>query len=306
MEEIFAEIVFSRVKAAFAGKGEVSLIPVLKNNGVRRTGISLRGPGRNLAPIVYLDFYYEMCQHGKITLDEAADDICRLLEEYRDYDGPDMEDMAYYGGIRERLVCYLVNRESNRELLEKVPHIPYLDMEIVFAVLAGENTMEKLTVPVYNEFSGKWPGDTGKLLSQALHNMQRLWPVSLKSLHETVKEFIRDCLDGNIPEELVNKLSSDKVPPMYVLSSQTGVHGAAAILYPGALGKAADSLGSDLVILPASIHEMLLVPFEENMDIRKLRDIVRQINKDDLSPEERLSDEVYIYRRETDRVEIAE
>lgn len=308
MKEKFAETVFSKVKDAFAGRGEVSLIPVLKNNGIRLTGISLKGPGKDTAPVVYLDFYYQMFRYGFMTLDAVLADICGLLGEYRDC-GPSPDDLADYGRIRERLVCRLVNRERNRERLEEIPHIPYLDMEIVFVVLVSGSGPEEagmMTFMVNNEISRKWPGDARDLFSQAVENMQRLCPATLESIRETVKRFAGNSLYGDVSGKLEDRLCSGRVPPMYILSSRTGIYGAAAILYPGVLKRFAESQGSDLVIIPSSIHEVLLIPLEKETDTGQLRSMVREINETELLPEDRLSDQVYIYRREKDRVEIAD
>ena len=67
----------------------------------------------------------------------------------------------------------------------------------------------------------------------------------------------------------------------------------------------ADSQGSDLVILPSSIHEVLLVPYKERLDFEYLRQMVRNINGLEVPPEDQLSDEVYLYERGRDAIRIA-
>ena len=51
----------------------------------------------------------------------------------------------------------------------------------------------------------------------------------------------------------------------------------------------------DYFILPSSIHEVLLLRDDGNMDYRALEAMVREINATQVAPEERLSDQVYHY-----------
>lgn len=78
------------------------------------------------------------------------------------------------------------------------------------------------------------------------------------------------------------------------------------MLYEGELRKASDQLGGDLVILPSSIHEVLLAPWISKTDSRAMKEIVRRVNETEVPDEEQLSDHVYWYIRSEDRIEIAE
>ena len=67
----------------------------------------------------------------------------------------------------------------------------------------------------------------------------------------------------------------------------------------------ADRTGADFYILPSSIHETLLIPVADNMELDYLTSMVREVNATQVTPEEQLSDNVYIYRRATDSIELA-
>ena len=62
---------------------------------------------------------------------------------------------------------------------------------------------------------------------------------------------------------------------------------------------------SDLIILPSSIHEVLLLPYEANLSFQELTDMVSHINRAEVPVEDRLSDQVYLYSRNLDSVVIA-
>ena len=93
--------------------------------------------------------------------------------------------------------------------------------------------------------------------------------------------------------------------PLYVLSNTSGLHGACVMLYPNVLKKLADRLDRDLVILPSSIHEVLLLPYDENVVFDELADMVAAINHSDVPVEDRLSDHVYFYSRAADEIILA-
>ena len=69
----------------------------------------------------------------------------------------------------------------------------------------------------------------------------------------------------------------------------------------------ADMMGSDLCIIPSSIHETLLVPLMPNgkcyeMDWDEVAETVKEVNDTQLLPEEVLSGHAYKYIRETEEI----
>ncbi len=63
-------------------------------------------------------------------------------------------------------------------------------------------------------------------------------------------------------------------------------------------------LGSDLFILPSSIHEVLLLPDTGNEDSGELKKMVSEVNRSYVAAEEVLSDTLYRYDRAGKRVVI--
>lgn len=61
-----------------------------------------------------------------------------------------------------------------------------------------------------------------------------------------------------------------------------------------------------MIILPSSIHEVLLVVYEEELCMEELKEMVRHVNQTEVAKEEILSDNVYIYSRKTDKISIVE
>jgi len=49
-----------------------------------------------------------------------------------------------------------------------------------------------------------------------------------------------------------------------------------------------------IVVLPSSVHEMLLVPYTEEMSLEDFSAMVSEVNNTEVRPEERLTDRAYI------------
>ena len=48
-----------------------------------------------------------------------------------------------------------------------------------------------------------------------------------------------------------------------------------------------------------------MIPVSDQMEVEALRSMVREVNATQVAPEEVLSDNVYIYRREDDKISLA-
>lgn len=55
-------------------------------------------------------------------------------------------------------------------------------------------------------------------------------------------------------------------------------------------------------ILPSSVHEVLLIPADNQISMSTLSSMVRDVNSSQLAREEILSDHVYYYSLETDQI----
>lgn len=76
------------------------------------------------------------------------------------------------------------------------------------------------------------------------------------------------------------------------------------MLYPDEIKNFADRLGQDIIILPSSIHEVLLVADSGNYDFEDMSRLVKEINDTEVPPEDRLSNQIYRYSREYGQITI--
>ena len=83
--------------------------------------------------------------------------------------------------------------------------------------------------------------------------------------------------------------------PMYVVSNKNKVKGASAVLNKEILAEFGRKFHTDkIVVLPSSIHEMILVPYTEEINLENMTAMVKEINTTEVRPEERLTDKAYI------------
>lgn len=84
---------------------------------------------------------------------------------------------------------------------------------------------------------------------------------------------------------------------MYVASNASTHYGASAILNTELLKGFANSHGvKKLLILPSSIHECIIIPFENftQEDVEDYKNMVKEINATEVAEEERLIDTAYV------------
>lgn len=80
-----------------------------------------------------------------------------------------------------------------------------------------------------------------------------------------------------------------------------GPYGAAGISDRAWMNKACDLLGSDVIVIPSSIHEVIIMP-DTLVSVQDNNAIIKAVNKE-VEPEDRLSDHCYHYSKETGEFE---
>ena len=89
----------------------------------------------------------------------------------------------------------------------------------------------------------------------------------------------------------------------YILTNTDAWDGAATMLYTNDIAMLAEKKGSDIYILPSSIHELILIPYED-IDVDSLCEMVCEINHSQVKDSEILSDNVYQYSRKDKKIHL--
>lgn len=212
-----------------------------------------------------------------------------------------IDSLTDYASVKDKINCRLINAEHNAEYLSDKPHTMVDDLAVTYHIDLGETEQGHATTPVTNILMKQYGIDTDELHGVAIRNMDTLSPASFKSMSETMAELIMpDMLSGGMSREEASEMVKTMFPPelddgMYVLTNQRKHHGAAMMLSQKTMDEITEKVGKEYFILPSSIHEVLIVPKRDGMELADLEGMVRDVNGTQVAPHERLSDHVFAY-----------
>ncbi len=277
-EQFVQEMINCTKKQLSVGE-QVEKHSVLKNNGVVLTGLSIRKANESIAPIIYLDEYYERYCEGE-SIEELSSHLC-IQREY----APTPPDWDYraildFDEIQNFIVYRLINRDKNEKLLNEIPHLPVFDLAIVFYVIVPSSGEDECSILIRNSHINLWKIPISVLYETARRNTPILYPYVFHPLSDYMN------LEG---------FSEFMESPLWILTNLTGNNGASAILYPRMPKRLYEKLGCTYYVLPSSIHEVLIVPERIEIYPENLRHIVCEVNETQIEKEEVLGDSVYYF-----------
>ena len=304
----FAEAVRTETIKKLGGEYQVTVETKNKNNKAVYTGLHISRKGMEAEPLVYLDDYFKQYQNGNMTVSEAVECVVRASRKK----GPSVEIRQFleYENVKDSIVYRLINTEMNRELLDDLPHMEFLDLSVVFCCLVMEEEDNPAFIWIHNIHMKLWDVTVEELYRAASENTQRLEKPELMNIEEILydvlpeKGFSLNENDRSMEEKTAGNNDAASTVPVYVLSSRKRLQGAACMLYPDLLRKIADRMDSSYYIIPSSIHELLLIPAAGFADRDELKAMICEINDTHVAPEERLSYSLYGYDRKENKVEI--
>lgn len=269
--------------------------PVIKNNGITLHGLVINNGKCNISPTIYLDYYYKEFENGA-DIDKLAKQVVAQYKKFELDEDFDISVFTDYEKCKDNISFKLINYEKNKELLEDIPHIKYLDLAIVFYYLLEGGLNETSSILIRNSHMEHWGVDKVDLMVQAQNNTPRLLQSEIRSLTDVVKEILADNPMAITPED------EPMDQTMYVLTNKLKLYGACCILYKNLLEEFAEQHDCDFYIIPSSVHEVLLVPCSKELDSEYLTSLVQEVNSSELSTEDILSDHVYLYSRKNKEV----
>ena len=262
----FSTEIADRVAKEMGHEYVMHITEVPKNNGIVLHGLNILNRQVNLSPCIYLEYYHEKYEHGAMAMD----------------------------AIVERLI----NTEKNEELLKTLPHREFLDLSLIYTVnYPCEKTGGMGSIRVTHDHVKMWKVDEEELFRQTKENMERYDESSLENLQNLLGEMIGTNETVFNDEEMI---------PMYILTNKEKLNGAVQMMNEGVLKATAEMLGKDIMIIPSSVHEVLLIPSEgHETEADTLRQMVREVNDTQLALNEILSYHVYRYSHQTGKIAIA-
>lgn len=279
----------------------VDTCKVTKNNGLKRTGITIMEKNSNIAPNIYLDIYYEQYKAG-MSLGAICNEITVIYEDNKKTRQFDVADLRDFDTAKVNICYRLVNAERNVALLKTIPHRLYQDLAVIYYIMVSKNEETIASAIIKNELMKAWNTDEELLYELARENTPKLLKGCVNSMSEVLKDIMGDTEnEENSPFDV--NISEDDIP-MYVASNVNKTNGAVTMLYDGILADFSKKIGGNFYILPSSVHEILFVPAQQNMVCGELVQMVREVNATQVEEEEILSDNIYYYHADTRCIEM--
>lgn len=135
--------------------------------------------------------------------------------------------------------------------------------------------------------------DMKKVHKVAMENTPRIYPAILSDIKDII---FGSMFDKDTTKDMFGELKEDNGGSgIFVLSNKSQHLGASALYYPGIKEKIAEILKGDYYVLPSSVHETIIVPKSEEVDMGELKRIVKNANKSVVEDGEILSERILFY-----------
>ena len=278
---------------------EVNLLENRKLN-THYTGLTVTRKGDTLAPTINLNALFE--NYGQQTENNLASVMEEVTSVIQHTPGKfDIGRVMDYDRVKKNLFMKLSAAEKNADVLEHTPHITKEDLALTFHIMLDQGEKGTATTMITDKMMDAYGVDLEKLYQDALHNSPVIAPAQIENMGEVLERMmLEDMKAAGAPAEVIQEMEKDlqetsRDNPMTVITNNRSTDGAAAIFYPGVMDQVGERLNGDYFILPSSVHEILVVPDDGNISFRELTDMVKEVNRTQVAPEDRLTDQVYHY-----------
>ena len=292
----FKEMLINKIHRKMQRKAKIHIETIEVMNDVKKEAIVFAGSDKAiLFQRIYLDNLYEMYMSG-IGLDICADTAIAM---YRETTGLKIEKiLKSWKEVKTKLDPVVMNKEWNKEILKNIPYKEKLDLAICCRVILKQNDGKIFSVTVRKNMIDQW-GITEEEFWEAVGDCFQKNGYLITSINDLLRNqyYEQDGKDLMDDPEMQTQL--------YVMTNAYHNWGAAGFFRTDLLKEFSEELKMDLYVLPSSIHEIILMPADGNADKDYLKKMVETINEGCVERKEWLSNQVYYYSREKEKVEIA-
>lgn len=286
---IFVESVVTILQKKMGEDYEIRVTKVTKNNDICLTGIVMLRQTDQISPTIYLEEPYKQYCEGT-DLAEIAERIAELYKAQMKNVNLDMSFFSKYERVKDRIFHKVINYDRNKKLLSDVPHYRWCNLAIVFYYSMEAESLGKASILIHYNHLALWNQTKETVYQAAQTNMKRCMPALFIPMQELICEMTGISLEENDVK-------------MYVLTNKEKMYGASAMLYSDEIAGLSERLDSDILILPSSVHEVLLLPDDREHKYDFYRRMVKEVNTTQVDPEEILSYSLYRYSRKKAEIE---
>lgn len=252
-----------------------------------------------ISPTLYInDMYEKYLRTGDLqaTMREAAETMDAV---FREAEIPPLDiSMA-----KDNIIFQLVNTIQNEDMLKNLPHREFQDLSIIYRWVVSVEQKGLSSVVINHNVAKTLGMEEEQLFKAAAENTRRILPPVVQSMNEVMRDMF--MADG-MPKELADLMIGEQEPErtMWIISNERKIDGAASMLYEDKLHSLAERVGTDLYIMPSSVHEVIAVSVEMG-EPEELARMVAEVNMDQVDLSERLSNQVYHYDKDLRKITLA-
>lgn len=279
---------------------QVDIKRVVKNNGLVLQGLTIAKQGSNVSPTLYLENEYEkyLDGHGlSQVLKEIADQYLVFDAQNKSFPGL-TDNIKDYSWVKERLVTQVCNTWRNNDRFDEIPHMEREDLSYIYKVMVAEAPTGAATITVNNKMLEMWGVTVKELHKDAVENTNKISPAVVETMGQVLSSLTDDPnilgLGGFMEEIPVSEM-------MFIVSNPQRLGGAVHMFNTECLDSIAQKVGTDLIILPSSVHEVICISSSHG-NLEEFTNMVREVNMSSVSPDEQLSDNVYYYDAKTKEI----
>lgn len=294
---------------------------------VDKSGIILT-KGNSFTPSLtfYLGTSYEMYLDGL----SYSSVLNKIVTTFKDalQNPPEFSDTVFNDFIEnceDYIYAKVINASTNKEMLKEIPHMLYKDLAIVYYIkFPKEFTGPDATASTLINFKtlASLPIDLEHLHSTAMENTFKENNFQMFSMSHLVAEMIlEDLIDDELfpgikpnwnfnQNELLSTFEDTLENDFYCVTSKDKHLGAIAIVNEDLLFQISQKLDSNFLVIPSSIHEILVFRLDTNLsekelkeNIKEITNMVYEVNNNALAPEDFLSNNVYYYNQKIKSLE---
>lgn len=198
--------------------------------------------------------------------------------------GYKVEDMLAKEYILEHLFAQVVSADSPIVDENRVSR-KFLDMAVIYRVKVESDDEAMASFTLTNEIIEK-AGITEEELFEVVSKRD---DYKAQSIFDAIRSLIDD--DSFFPVE-----DDDDLMPI-VVTSEDMLFGA-SVLCTKYLDNLKEKMGEEFYVIPSSLHEVILVKKDNNLDVDEIKNMVMTVNATEVRPEDKLTDTVYCYGKD--------
>lgn len=279
---------------------------VLKVNNDYNPTLVVRKRNEEIGKCIYMEQYFQRFCCGE-TMDKISDDIVELVTDKRGIEEMKrtvaVDVIRNYEVMKNRIGLKLINAEMNGRYLNDKIYVPYLNLAVVCTIFWTEAGTTTASASVTRTLFNYWNVSEEELFMQAYKNMQSLFPATIRDMNEVILRLVQEeQVDYNID----GLDTGNKADTFYVLTTQDGTNGAVTMLYQDIIKEFAEEQNlEEVIIIPSSVHEVLLVPkIKGSVTEKECLKMLRDVNCTEVKLSEVLSDDIYIYSKSDNEIQV--